>query len=186
MNVDGSGFVNLTNSSFRDMSPAYSRDGSKIAFSSNRAYGTTTFEIYVMNSDGTDTKLVFGDRAMSVGPVWSPNGRTIFFSNDREDGRIGNFELFSVSADGGAETRLTRRRGFDVDPAVSPDGKRVAFVGNTDGNPEIYLMNIDGTGILRLTRDLGNDFYPDWSPDGKKLIFTSNRTGKYRMYEIEL
>ena len=186
VNVDGSGFVNLTNSSFRDMSPAYSRDGSKIAFSSNRAYGTTTFEIYVMNSDGTDTKLVFGDRAMSVGPVWSPNGRTIFFSNDREDGRIGNFELFSVSADGGAETRLTRRRGFDVDPAVSPDGKRVAFVGNTDGNPEIYLMNIDGTGILRLTRDLGNDFYPDWSPDGKKLIFTSNRTGKYRMYEIEL
>jgi Tol biopolymer transport system component/TolB-like protein/Tfp pilus assembly protein PilF len=186
VNVDGSGFVNLSNTSFRDMAPAYSPDGSRIAFSSNRASGTTTFEIYVMNSDGTDTKLVFGDRAMSVGPVWSPDGKSIFFSNDREDGRVGNFELFSVSIDGGPEKRLTHRPQFDVDPVVSPDGSRVAFVSNTDGNPEIYLMNADGSGMLRLTRDLGNDLFPHWSSDGKKVIFTSNRSGKYAMYEIEL
>ncbi|PYT01974.1 MAG: hypothetical protein DMF63_03830 [Acidobacteria bacterium] len=186
VNIDGSGFINLTNATFRDMAPAYSPDGSKIAFASNREFGTSTFELYTMNSDGTDTKLVFGDRAMSVNPAWSADGKTLFFSNDREDGRVGNFEVFSVSIEGGPEKRLTHRRSFDVDPAVSPDGSRVAFVSNTDGNPEIYLMNADGTGLLRLTRDLKNDLLPHWSPDGRKLIFTSDRSGRYAMYEIEL
>jgi Tol biopolymer transport system component len=135
VNVDGSGFVNLSNASFRDMAPVYSPDGSKIAFSSNRASGTTTFEIYVMNSDGSDTRLVFGDRAMSVDPAWSPDGKSIVFANDREDGRVGNFELFSVSVDGGPEQRLTHRSRFDVEPVVSPDGKRIAFVSNAMAIP---------------------------------------------------
>ena len=186
VNVDGSGFVNLSNSSYRDMSPVYSPDGARIAFSSNRVSGTSTFEIYVMNSDGSDTKLVFGDRAMSVGPSWSPDGKSLVFANDREDGRIGNFELFLLNLEGGIETRLTHRLRYDSDPAFSPDGKRIAFVSGTDGNNEIYLINADGSGVLRLTRDLGNDLAPDWSPDGKRIIFTSDRTGKYAIYEIEL
>jgi Tol biopolymer transport system component/TolB-like protein/Tfp pilus assembly protein PilF len=186
VNVDGSGFVNLTQSPSRDMSPAYSPDGTKIAFAANRAAGTSTFEIYVMNADGSDQRLVFGDRAMSVGPVWVPDGKSIVFVNDREDGRIGNFELFSIGVDGGNLKRLTTRPRYDTDAAISPDGNRIAFVSNTDGNSEIYLMNADGTAVLRLTRDAGNDLHPHWSPDGKKLIFTSDRTAKYRIYEIDL
>ena len=186
VNVDGSGFVNLTNSSHRDMSPSYSPDGAKIAFSSNRAAGTLTFEIYVMNSDGSEPRLIFGDRAMSVGPAWSPDGKSLVFANDREDGRIGNFELFLLNLDGGIEKRLTNRRRYDSNPAFSPDGKRIAFVSDTDGNNEIYVMNADGSGLLRLTRDLGNDTSPHWSADGKKLVFTSDRSGKYAIYEITL
>jgi len=186
VNVDGSGFVNLTNSSFRDTSPAYSPDGARIAFASNRAAGTSTFEIYVMNADGTDTKLVFGDRAMSVGPAWSPDGKSIVFANDREDGRVGNFELFSLNLDGGVEKRLTIRPRYDSDAVFSPDGKQIAFVSDSDGNPEIYLMKTDGSSLERLTRDLGNDVHPHWSPDGKRLIFTSDRSGKYAIYEITL
>ncbi|MEP7149994.1 MAG: LpqB family beta-propeller domain-containing protein, partial [Acidobacteriota bacterium] len=186
VNIDGSGFFNITQNPSKDLSPAYSPDGTKIAFAANRAYGTTTFEIYVMNADGSEPRLVFGDRAMSVGPSWSPDGQSIVFVNDREDGRIGNFELFSVNIDGGTPTRLTHRPKYDVDAAVSPDGSRIAFVSNADGNAEIYVMNADGTALLRLTRDSGNDLSPHWSPDSRKLVFTSNRTGKYGIYEIDL
>lgn len=186
VDIDGSGFVNLTQSQSRDMSPSFSPDGKKIAFSSNRAASTTTFEIYVMNSDGSEPSMIFGDRAMSAGPSWSPDGKSVVFANDREDGRIGNFELFSIDIEGGKENRLTIRPRYDTSPVFSPDGRRIAFASNTDGNSEIYLMNADGTGTLRLTRDLGNDVSPRWSPDGKRLIFSSNRTGKYEIYEIVL
>jgi TolB protein len=186
VNVDGSGFANLSQNPSRDMAPAYSPDGTRIAFAASRASGTSTFEIYVMNADGSDPRLVFGDRAISSAPTWAPDGKTIVFANDREGGRIGNFELFSVSVDGGPERRLTDRPRYDVDPAFSPDGRRIAFVSNTDGNAEIYVMNADGSGILRLTRDSGNDFYPHWSPDGATLIFASDRSGKYGIYQIDL
>jgi TolB protein len=186
VNIDGSGFANISQNPSKDMTPVYSPDGTRIAFSANRAAGTSTFEIYVMNSDGSDPKLLFGDRAISVAPSWAPDGKSLVFANDREDGRIGNFELFSIGVDGGTEKRLTNRPRYDSDPRLSPDGKRIAFASNADGNWEIYVMNADGSGVLRLTRDVGNDLYPHWSPDGKKLIFTSNRTGKYAMYEIDL
>jgi Tol biopolymer transport system component len=186
VNIDGSGFTNITQSPSKDMTPAYSPDGSEIAFSANRAAGTTTFEIYVINSDGSEPRLVFGDRAMSVGPVWAPDGKSLLFANDREGGRTGNFELFSISLDGGTEKRLTERPGYDVDGAFSPDGSRIAFVSQADGNSEIYVMNADGTGVLRVTRDAKSDVSPRWSPDGKKLIFTSDRSGKYALYEIDV
>jgi Tol biopolymer transport system component len=186
VNIDGSGFINLTQNPSRDMTPAYSPDGSKIAFSASRATSTSTFEIYVMNADGTDPRMVFGDRAISASPTWAPDGKSIVFANDREDGRIGNFELFSVGLYGSGLRRLTTRAGYDADAAFSPDGTKLAFVSATDGNAEIYTMNADGTGMMRVTRDLGNDVAPRWSPDGKKLMFISDRSGKFTIYEIEL
>jgi TolB protein len=186
VNIDGTGFNNLTKNASRDMAPAYSPDGTRIAFSANRALGTSTFEIYIMNSDGSDPRLLFGDRAISAGATWSADGKSIVFANDREDGRVGNFELFAVDVDGGPERRLTNRPRYDVDPAFSPDGRRIAFSSNTDGNFEIYVMNADGTGVVRLTRDLGRDLMPRWSPDGRKVIFTSDRSGRYAIYEIDL
>ena len=186
VNVDGSGFVNLSQSPSKEMTPTFSPDGARIAFASNRAAGTSTFEIYVMNADGTDPKMIYGDRAMSISPNWSPDGKTIAFANDREDGRVGNFELFLIEADGGTERRITNRPMYDVDPVFSPDGSRIAFVSNADGNPEIYIINPDGSAVLRLTRDTARDLNPRWSPDGKRLIFTSNRSGVYRIYEMEV
>ena len=186
VNIDGSGFMNLSQSASRDVDPVYSPDGNMIAFAANRAAGTGTYEIYIMNADGSNPRLVFGDRAISAGPSWSPDGRSLVFVNDREGGRVGNFEVFSIGVDGGAEKRLTDRPAYDLDPVFSPDGNRIAFASNADGNFEIYVMNADGTGLLRLTRDRANDLLPQWSPDGKKILFTSDRRGVYGIYEISL
>jgi len=122
---------------------------------------------------------------MSVSPAWSPNGKQIIFTNDKEDGATGNFEIFRIELEtAGSEKHLTFRRRADSQPVFSPDGARIAFVSETDGNSEIYLMNSDGAGLLRVTRNEAEDATPQFSKDGKKIIFSSNHSGKFALYEI--
>jgi dipeptidyl aminopeptidase/acylaminoacyl peptidase len=88
MNADGSGQVNLTNSQADDYSPAWSPDGTKIAFT--RYEGGPGAEIYVMNADGTNQVNLTNDPADDSAPAWSPDGTKIAFT------RLGgaDFEIY--------------------------------------------------------------------------------------------
>ena len=138
-----------------------------------------------MSSDGGNQRRIHYNNGMSLTPAWSPDGKRIIFTNDKEDGRTGNFEIFRIDLESAAsEKRLTFRRRSDSMPVFSPDGKHIVFVSTTDGNSEIYVMNSDGTFPLRITRNSAEDTSAQWSPDGKRIIFTSNRAGKFAIYEI--
>lgn len=185
--TDGSGFMNLTNNAARDVSPAFSPDGTQIVFSSNRDGNFGAFQLYMMNLDGTDQRQIYYNKRMSLSPAWSPDGRQIIFSNDKEDGATGNFEIFIIEPGiAESEKRLTFRRRSDAQPVFSPDGKHIAFASDTDGNAEIYLMNADGANLLRLTRNTAEDITPQFSKDGERIIFSSNRGGKFAIYEIQI
>ncbi len=180
---DGGEVTNLTNNTARDITPAFSSDGKRIAFASNRDGNSGLFGLYVMNADGSDQQRIYYSKAMNGVGSWSPDGREIVFANDQEGGRIGNFEIYKIAVDSGEpEKRLTFRRLVNTAPVFSPDGKRIAFMSNADY--EIYLMNSDGSGLLRLTRNSAEDITPGWSSDGKNIIFSSNRSGKFAIYEV--
>lgn len=183
---DGSGIQNLTNNPARDVSPAFSPDGKQIAFAGNREGDFAIFQLYAMNTDGSNQHKIHNSQTMGGGSLaWSPDGSQIVFTSDKEEGRIGNYELFMIKLNAGEpEKRLTFRRRLDSQPSFSPDGTRIAFVSNTDGNSEIYVQNSDGTGLLRLTRNEAEDTTPQFSKDGKTIIFSSNREGKFAIYEL--
>jgi Tol biopolymer transport system component len=179
--------VRLTNDPAQDIFPAWSPDGNKIAFSSNRAgfHGATgdcmlghpcNHEIYTMNADGTGldrlTNDPVNDPAQDLNPAWSPDGKKIAFNSSRD----GNREIYSMNSDGSNQINLTNDHppqdpAQDSDPTWSPDGKKIAFTRDIEG--EIYTMNADGTDLVRFT----NGTEPAWSPDGKRIAFTSNRDG---------
>jgi TolB protein len=181
MNADGSDVIRLTTHANNEQDPAWSPDGTKIAFAAHREEGGG---IYTMNADGTNqAKVSPGSLGYPVGsPSWSPDGTQIVFQAQRGGGE--SVELYAVNADGsGTLRRLTLNALGEGAPAWSPDGTKIAFHRFVSDPPcsnycnfEIFVMNSDGTDHTRLTFDLGGarqDAHADWSPDGSKLAWDS-------------
>jgi dipeptidyl aminopeptidase/acylaminoacyl peptidase len=167
VNPDGSGRTRLTNASASDQRPAWSPDGSKIVFSSNR---DGNFEIYVINADGTNPQRLTVDPALDSNPAWSPDGSKVVFDSNRG----GSTGVYAMNGDGTNPAMLADHGGY---PAWSPDGSKIAF---SDG--AIWVMNADGTSKRMVTP--GGDpiehcggpvfeysYGPDWSPSGDRLAF---------------
>ena len=160
-NADGTGAtINLTNNVAYDVGPTWSPDGLKIAFASRPA-GGGTFEIYVMNADGSGspTQVTFGG---GYEPAWSPNGQKLAFSRVQD----GNWEIYVGNADGtGTPVNLTNTVLIgELSPSWSWNGTRIVFSSSQGGKSDIYIMNADGTGVTRVARNSGNDQRPSWRP----------------------
>jgi Tol biopolymer transport system component len=97
--------------------PAWSPDGEKIAFESNRDGNS---DIYVMNVDGSNIRRLTTDPAIDCRPAWSPDGTKIAFQSQRS----GHWDIYIMNADGSNQIALTRDSAFDASPTWSPDGLR--------------------------------------------------------------
>ena len=177
MSDDGSDPVRLTDGTSDDTLPAWSPDGKRIAYVSNRAGNR---DIWIMNADGTHRQNVTRTAADEWTPAWSPDGASIAFASNRD----GNWELYVAKADGTSPQRITWSPAADYAPSWSPDGKRIAFVSERDGNPEIYVVNRDGSGLQRLTKNDATDLSPRWSPDGTRIAFETYRDGNMEIYTM--
>jgi Tol biopolymer transport system component len=177
ISADGSNFTRLVDDAgqgWQYMSPAWSPDGSKIAFGSSRDGG---WDIYVMNADGSAVTRLTSEVTREDEPAWSPDGSRIAFTSNRD----GDFEIHVMNADGTGVIKLTDHPAQDGNPAWSPDGSRIAFTSDRDGNNELYVMNADGTNTVRLTNVSDEAIHPEWSPDGRKILFTRTVAGQYVM-----
>ena len=116
-------------------------------------------------------------------PAWSPDGRQIAFSSNRD----GNFDIYVMDSDGKNVRNLTKhgRRDHQI-PTWSPDGRQIAFSSNRDGgDDDIYVMDSDGKNVHRLTKHKKEDILPAWSPGGR-IAFSSNRDGNVEIYVMEV
>jgi Tol biopolymer transport system component len=163
MNADGSAQSRLTNS-YKDAGPAWSPNGAKIVYSSERTgnIGSGDRQIFVMNADGTGDTQLTTMGSNNSGPVWSPDGSRIAFQSVSG----GKYGVYVMNADGTSPTRLTSGTTNDLWPAWSPDGARIAFGSDRDGNFEIYVMNADGSNQTRITNDPATDLEPKWTAVG--------------------
>src|SRR5687768_16328409 len=163
--TNDSGNSSLTRDATADADPAWSPDGSKIAFTSERG---GNFDIYVMSADGANQVRLTQSTSVDFRPAWSPDGAKIAFASLRD----GNAEIYVMNADGSSQVRITNDFAPDSEPAWSPDGTKIAFSSGRAGGGGIWVMNPDGSGVNRLTTNSRGDWQPDWSPDGTRIAFS--------------
>ncbi len=195
MNPDGTGIEQLTFNAADDFYPAWSADGTWIAWTSEQDGNA---EIYMRSYGGGDFFIVrrlTNNTADDRKPVFAPDGgNTIAFTSFRD----GNEEIYVMNTsdtdgDGNADTQtnLTNNAaGDDTEPAWSPllaDGTtKIAFRTDRDNNNhEIYVMDTDGTNQTHLTNNTVADDEPDWSPDGSKIAFSSNRNDSHDIHVMD-
>jgi Tol biopolymer transport system component len=171
----GGGLVRFTTDTAIDGDPAWSPDGSSVAFTSNRNLND---DVFVMNVDRTGLNNLTSNQPDDRRPAWSPDGSKIAFESNRN----GNWEVYVMNADGGNPKNLSDNAAWDGEPAWSPDGSKVAFTSDRGGNYDIYVMNLGGTGRVNLSNSPSVEEQPAWSPDGSKIAFTSNRDGNEEIY----
>jgi len=146
--------VNLTKNSGGDFRPAISPDGKTVAFSSDRDTWIEMIndrstaircEIYLMNIDGSNPRRLTNSNAFNGSPVWSRDGKTIYFYSDRDGGA---FRIWAMDADGGHPHAFTPKERPGLSPAVMPTG-RIAFAEKTINGYRITSVAPDG-GDIRI------------------------------------
>ena len=147
MEATGLDPVQLTTHAARDANPAYSPDGTKIAFMSERDGDA---EIYVMSADGSGQTRLTTNAATDDNPAFSPDGSRIAFESNRD----GNTEIYVMDSDGtDAANRTNSPASAEEDPAFAPRGDRIAFRTTRDNAAgEIYVMDASGSNPTRLDR----------------------------------
>lgn len=181
---DGENLRRITNDGSILVSPAWSPDGTKIAFTS---YRNGQARIYERDLEtGRDRPLDVDREGMLLTPAYAPDGNTIAF-NVQGGARSG---LYTYDVRRGCCLRnLTEGRRIDMSPTYSPDGRRLAFNSSRfgEGVPQIFVMPADGgeADLISPYRYGEQGYYtsPDWSPWGDLVAF-HGRIERYGMYQI--
>ncbi|HEU4388789.1 MAG TPA: biopolymer transporter Tol, partial [Blastocatellia bacterium] len=135
-------------------------------------------DIWTADEDGKNIRRITVHKARDVYPRFSPDGRWIAFSSDRN----GNMDVFIVPREGGAAKQLTFHSGDDLVQGWTPDSHAVLFSGNRgeDFAGRLYTVNIDGTMERTAGPDIG--VYGCYSPDGRKLAVNRKTQSYWRKY----
>jgi len=146
-------------------------------------------QIFTMNIDGTERKLVSTGKGRTTCAYFYPDETKIVYASthlsdekcppppDRSKGYVWKlYESFDIFLKDGDELKqLTDTPGYDAEATVSPKGDKIVFTSLRNGDPEIYTMNLDGSNQTRLTFETGYDGGPFFSLDGSKIVFRASR-----------
>jgi Tol biopolymer transport system component len=166
----------------------WSRDGSRIVYQATQP-GFPDEQIFVMNADGSDKRLVSTGLGRCTCGYFSPDGKWIYFSSTHEHNEGAQapvdmskgyvwkvnpqFGLYRVPADkpGSKPQPVIVNRGYVAETTIDPNGRFLTFTATFDGDLEIYRSDLDGRGIKRLTHEEGYDGGPFVSWDGRKIVY---------------
>jgi len=184
LSIGGQNAMNLTaDSPADDDQPAFSPDGARLAFRSEREGGG----IFVMGRTGEAVRRV--TRA-GYRPTWSPDGTEIAYATENVDlnpqNSETNGELWVANVTTGAARQIAVEDA--ATPAWSPHGRRIAYFKRLGQAARGHIWTVPATGgpSVQATAGEGRDWSPAWSPDGRYLYFASDRGGTMNLWRVRM
>ena len=166
----------------------FSFDGKKLSFQSKRD-GRGCDQIYSMNIDGSNVKMVSNGEGRTTCSYFFKGGKKILYAStfhgakecppnpDFSKGYVWaiypTYDIYQANADGSDIKPLTTTPGYDAEATISPDGKKIIFTSMRDGDLDLYVMDTNGKNVKRLTNELGYDGGAFFSPDNKQIVYRS-------------
>jgi TolB protein len=161
------------------ISPAWSPDGSQLAYVS---FESRKPVIYVHSVSTGKRRLIANFKGSNSAPAWSPDGKNLAVTLSRDGGS----QLFLLNASGGEPRRLIQSASIDTEPVFSQDGQSIYFVSDRGGSPQIYKVAITGLGVERVTFTGTYNISPALSPDGRWIAYISRVGGAFKLHVMEL
>jgi serine/threonine protein kinase len=174
---------------FTVASTAIGGGAGEIAFASNR---TGTYQIWLMNSDGTNQRQVTNLKEGACQPAWSPDGQRLVFVSpcDGKKDQYPGSSLFIINADGSGKTVLSDSTIGEFDPSWSPDGTRIVCTSLRDQTRDrrfrqLFIYNLADKSVTKLSQNIyESNWAPAWSPDGTEIAYVSDVGGLTRIFRI--
>ena len=167
-----------------NITPEFSRDGSRLAFAHGTEAGTDVYAFDVAKHCCV-VRLTVGRFSDNLSPTWSPDGGKVAFISTR----AGSPQLYWMDADGGNPEVLARfdfgATGQTNAPAWSPDGQYIAFHREVGGTPQLFVLDV-GTRTVRQLTGTGRNEDPTWAPDGRHVSFVSTRSGTRQLWVLDV
>ena len=156
------------------ISPAWSPDGSKLAY--------VSFEkkkpiVYVQSLTSGSRQILANYKGNNSAPAWSPDGSKLAIVLTYG----ANSQIYTVSSSGGDLKQITKSTAIDTEPTFSPDGNQIYFSSDRGGKPQIYKVPASGGSPSRVTFEGGYNVSPRFSPDGKSLAYIRNDGGAFKV-----
>jgi TolB protein len=178
--ADGQNAQAILISSEPIMSPAWSPDGTRMAYVSFQNKKPILFVQHL--SASKQPAPVANYRGSNSAPAWSPDGRQLAAVLTKD----GSSQVYLMNADGTNLRRLTFSGAIDTEPFFTSDGQSIYFTSDRGGSAQIYRMPASGGEPVRVTFEGDYNVSPRVSPDGKTLAYISRNSGRFQLMAMDL